>query len=204
MGEIIRSLDRFFRDGIFATHLRPPIVWLYDKTTFYRPLSLKIDEMVGRDAAWFAEFYQLLFVVGAFVLFVLSNHKPLFVFIIIWLGYRYWELCLFALNWLFVHEGLPHSRRRSLASFLLMSAEMVLLFAATYASGDCYTGRHLSFYNSLTTFVTIGPRTPGNLENICCLAVGMLEIVMAYSLTILVIGTVASVVVARRFDGAQK
>jgi hypothetical protein len=198
---LIRVLNRYLAPGVYVRYCRPVIKKLHEKVTIYSPLAKYIDKAGNEKVQWVGEFYQVFWVLTACLLFVFSRETSITWLIGIVLIYRIYELLLFVLNWLLIEKDPPHNTRRSLVGFLLIAFEMVILFAAAYSSHSCYPGRRQAIYNALTTFVTIGPRSEEKINSSWCFVLGTAEIIFAYTFTILIIGTVASVVVA---DTIQK
>jgi hypothetical protein len=196
---LINWFEREYPNGFYAVTGKRLVEWLYGHTIFAWTTNA-IDRRVNSKAKWFAELYQLLWLLIAFLMLLLSSgHPSLFWFIVTGLVYRIYELVLFILYWLFIDRGPVHSVKRSLVSFLFNAVEIVVFFAAAYTARPCYHGFLLALYNSITTFVTIGPRNINEAEaDISCMGLISLEVSMAYMLTAIVIGTLASAVFQRR------
>ena len=110
------------------------------------------------------------------------------------------ELALFIVRWLFWDRGPLISARRSLFCFLLNGVGVTVFFAAAFTAMGCIRDVvtiPTALYNSFRTFTTMGPL---NIREEClrCEVLVVSESMMAYLLTVAVIGAVASLIVAER------
>jgi hypothetical protein len=159
--------------GLYGGPLKRSLAWCdkrfslnnwYDKRIRMK-LCMAPD---AKSPQWVAEVYQLGSFCVALVLLVLAGFLPRWLSVIVaaFALYRPFEILIFAINWVFIHSDPLHSYKRSLVSFLINIAEVVVFCAAAslgfgFVTCSSYEGGPrlilAALYSSLRTTVTIGP-----------------------------------------------
>lgn len=195
--------------GLYAGPFKRSLAWCDRRLSLNNCYKKCIRSSLGladgaKSPPWVAEVYQIASLAAAVLLLVLAGVLPRGVSVVpaALALYRPLEILIFGINWIFVHTDPLHSHKRSLVSFLINIAEVVVFFAAA-ALGfgfvtclDCHERPRLilaALYSSLRTTVTIGPTSltsePPNSSLSGLLLMGQIGI--SYFLAIVVIGHLA-------------
>jgi len=202
------ALRRWLRWKV-GSHACPPIHWSH---CFSPLLWLQLACACVRDRPWCEvgrgkielRYTEGTLVVGALALLCLSCIPSgwRWPFVVVPL-YFVVDLVAFILRWLFVDRGRLLSARRALRGFLVNGIGVTVFFAAAFTGSGCIEEREApiiatALYASFRTFTTMGP--PDTLREAFwpCQGLIVAEGVMAYLLTVAIIGAVAGLVVAER------
>jgi hypothetical protein len=137
--DIIKWLDSKLPASLYRDKLAPWVSGCECKLSLSYRLNKLIDGRLDKNTAWTSEMYQLFWLAGGVASLTVEWWYPTSLGSVIQILalYRSLEIVLFAISWVFIHREPLHSYKRSLASFGVNMAELIICFAVIYLASGC-------------------------------------------------------------------